>query len=116
MKQILMEHMEDASTQDMFCFTLRCSECGKIWRSTPIPFSKAGIKPSTEGKYIIYNVLYQKEKNRALEKAAREGAEAFNVCPICGGLVCDKCFMICDDLDMCRACARQLNEPGESVS
>ena len=79
-------------------------------------YSKAGVSPSTEGKRIIYNTLYEKEKRRALEKAAREGEEVFNICPICRRLICNECFLICDDLDLCRACALRLGEAGEPVS
>ena len=111
MKQILIGRMADASTKDEFCFSLRCEECTKVWRSAPVPFSKAGVSPSTEWKRIIYNTLYEKEKRRALEKAAREGEEVFNIC-----LICNECFLICDDLDLCRACALRLGEAGEPVS
>ena len=50
MKQILIGRMADASTKDEFCFSLRCEECTKVWRSAPVPLSKAGVSPSTEGK------------------------------------------------------------------
>ena len=116
MKQILIGRMADASTKDEFCFSLRCEECTKVWRSAPVPLSKAGVSPSTEGKRIIYNTIYEKEKRRALEKAAREGEEVFNICPICRRLICNECFLICDDLDLCRACALRLGEAGEPVS
>ena len=36
-------------------------------------------------------------------------------CPICKRLVCDHCFLICDDLDMCVQCAAKLNEKGTVV-
>ena len=36
-------------------------------------------------------------------------------CPICKRLVCDHCFLICDDLDMCVQCAEKLNEKGTVV-
>ena len=72
-------------------------------------------QPSIKKNYI-YNTLYEKEKRRALEKAAREGEEVFNICPICRRLICNECFLICDDLDLCRACALRLGEAGEPVS
>ena len=65
MKQILIGRMADASTKDEFCFSLRCEECTKVWRSAPVPFSKAGVSPSTEGKRIIYNTLYEKPQGKA---------------------------------------------------
>ena len=37
------------------------------------------------------------------------------ICPICKRLVCDHCFLICDDLDMCVQCATKLNEKGTVV-
>lgn len=81
MKQILIGRMADASTKDEFCFSLHCEECTKVWRSAPVPFSKAGVSPSTEGKRIIYNALYEKEKRRALEKAAKGRRRSFQYLP-----------------------------------
>jgi hypothetical protein len=52
----------------------------------------------------------------ALEKAAAEAATFFNLCPHCGKMVCDDCFMICEDLDICRSCAESLKETGEPIS
>ncbi|MCI6126309.1 MAG: hypothetical protein MR738_09535 [Enterocloster clostridioformis] len=39
----------------------------------------------------------------------------FNKCPICSRLVCDRCFLVCDELDMCVSCAHYLQEQGEPV-
>ena len=47
--------------------------------------------------------------------AIREAAENLNYCPICKRLVCNRCFLICDDLDMCKQCAAQLEETGTPV-
>ena len=52
---------------------------------------------------------------QTLEQAVEEGEQVFSVCPICGRLVCDGCFMVCEDLDMCRACAARLKENGRPV-
>ena len=38
------------------------------------------------------------------------------VCPICRRLICDSCFLICEEMDMCRACAKRLKEDGEPVN
>ena len=85
---------------------------GKI---TPIRFSKAGEVPPTEAKRIIAKALYQREHAQAMEHALSEAVQHFNVCPLCHGLVCNYCFIICDDLDMCRSCTNALQEKGEAV-
>ena len=51
----------------------------------------------------------------AFQKAVNQAKEIFNICPICKRLVCDHCFLICDDLDMCVQCATKLNEKGTVV-
>ena len=50
-----------------------------------------------------------------MERAVEEAANVFNQCPICKRLVCDYCFLICDDLDLCISCATRLQEKGEPV-
>lgn len=115
MKHVIKSHLTDRSDQEKFCFSLTCKECGSEWRSTPIRFSKAGEVPPTEAKRIIAEALYQREHAQAMEHALSEAVQHFNVCPLCHGLVCNYCFIICDDLDMCRSCTNALQEKGEAV-
>ena len=68
-----------------------------------------------KNRKIIYDTLYDREKNLAFQKALNQAKEIFNICPICKRLVCDHCFLICDDLDMCVQCATKLNEKGTVV-
>ena len=42
--------------------------------------------------------------------------EHFNICPICQRIVCDDCFLICDDIDMCKSCAEMLEEEGNNIT
>ena len=105
----------DGSTTEEFRFSLCCAQCGEAWHSRPERFSKAGITPETGGKQVVFNVLYQREREKARNRAAEEAAVNFNTCPICRRMVCDHCFMICDDLDMCQSCAERLQEKGELV-
>lgn len=116
MKNIIKSQFVDCSDCDSFCFSLTCSECGKVWKSTPIRFSKAGENPVTESKRIIYKILYEREHEQALEKAASEAMTYFNICPNCRKAVCDDCFLLCEDLDMCRSCADNFQEKGEPSS
>ena len=64
----------------------------------------------------ILRTLYEREREAAREKAAAEAAEIFNYCPVCGRLVCDRCFLICEDLDLCIACAKALQVRGRIVA
>lgn len=114
-RKLLQEHLRDESTRQTFVFSIQCEKCGFVQRSRPITFTKAGTWPATEGKRLIYDKLYQREKMTAFSKALTQLAMQINICPICGRLVCDRCFMICDDLDMCCTCAYRLKEQGESV-
>lgn len=115
MGHIKKELLIDYSTQNAFCFSLCCEKCGNVWKSSPIAFSKAGMIPETDGKQEIYDVLYRREKNEALNRAEEQACKDFNRCPVCGRLVCDRCFLLCTDLDMCADCAKRLKEKGEPV-
>ena len=41
MTSLLSGHLEDCSTPQYFCFSIRCEVCGEYWYSSSIPFSKA---------------------------------------------------------------------------
>lgn len=116
MKRVVKEAMGDCSTVEEFRFLVRCQECGGIWHSSPIRFSKAGAEPELEGMRTILRTLYEREREAAREMAAAEAAEIFNYCPVCGRLVCDRCFLICEDLDLCIACAKALQVRGDVVA
>lgn len=93
MEYITKKDLIDCSTPDEFCFSLCCMECKTVWKSTPIRFSRAGKKPENENRKIIYDTLYEREKNLAFQKALNQAKEIFNICPICKRLVCDHCFL-----------------------
>lgn len=116
MKRVMKEAMGDCSTIGEFRFLLRCQACGRIWHSSPVRFSKAGTKPETEGMRAVFRALYERERAAAREKAAAEASELFSQCPVCGRLVCDRCFLICEDLDLCTACAEALQVRGSVVA
>ena len=116
MKRVVKEAMGDCSTVEEFRFLVRCQECGGIWYSSPIRFSKAGAEPEPEGMRTILRTLYEREREAAREMAAAEAAEIFSYCPVCGRLVCDRCFLICEDLDLCIACAKALQVRGDVVA
>ena len=115
MKKLVEMMLENLSTREVFLFRIACGACGAEYGGKQVPFSKAGITPLTQGKRIIFDTLYEQEFRDARQAAVREAAEHLNYCPICKRLICDYCFLICDDLDMCKQCAADLEEKGSPV-
>ena len=116
MTSLLSGHLEDCSTPQYFYFSIRCEVCGEYWYSSSIPFSKAAQASEHREKKELYDAIYQRERQRARLTAGQEARERFSQCPICRRLVCDSCFLICDEMDMCRECAGRMKEPGEPVA
>ena len=115
MKKLVEAVLENLSTKEVFLFRVTCASCGTEYGNKPIRFSKAEISPATQSKQIIYDTLYEQEFRDARQASVREAAEQLNYCPICKRLVCNRCFLICEDLDMCKECAFHLEETGSPV-
>lgn len=115
MKALVETILENLSTKDIFLFRAACASCSKEYGNKPKRFSKAGVIPATPNKQIIHDALYEQEFRSARQAAIRSAAEDMNYCPICKRLVCNQCFLICDDLDMCRQCAAALEQTGKPV-
>ena len=115
MINLLFSHLEDCSTPQYFCFAIRCEVCGEFWYSNSVPFSKASQATEYSDKKDLYEAIYQREKERAKLSAGKEAIEHFSQCPICRRLVCNFCFYICDEMDMCKECAERMKECGEPV-
>ena len=115
MKKLVEMLLENLSTRDVFLFRIACGSCGTEYGGKQIRFSKANMEPRTQGKKIIFDACYEQEFRDARQAAIRDAAEHMNYCPICKRLVCNRCFLICDDLDMCKQCAAHLEETGSPV-
>ena len=114
MSDRLTEQMTDQSTERSLQFSVRCEECGRIWKSTPVAFSKSAASLATADKKVIYETLLGREVARAKRLAIGEAQQLFSICPVCGRVICDACFRVCENVDMCRACAEKLGEDGVS--
>ena len=115
MKKLIDAMLENLSTREVFLFRIACGACGAEYANKPTRFSKAGVTPQTEGKKIIYDAVYEQELKSARLRSVEDAAEHLNYCPICKRLICNRCFLICDDLDMCKSCAENLQETGKPV-
>ena len=115
MKQLIESILEDLSTKEVFLFRIACASCGAQYANKPTRFSKADVAPASQAKKTVYDALYEQEFRAARQTALRIGAEHMNYCPICKRLVCNGCFLICEDLDMCRDCADRLGQTGYRV-
>lgn len=114
MKKLVDMLLTDLSTREVFAFRISCGTCKAVYSGKPVKFSKAGIIPPTPKK-IVYDLVYEQEYQAARQIAVGDAAEHLNYCPICKRLVCNRCFLICDDLDMCKQCAAHLDEKGIPV-
>lgn len=115
MRKLVETALENISTKEVFLFRVTCAICALQYGNRPIRFTKAGVAPPTPDKQIIYKVLYEQELRDAQNIAIRSAAENMNYCPICKRLVCNQCFLLCDDLDMCKECAVKLQQYGQPV-
>ena len=116
MRQMIRDAMEDRSSPEAFRFSLNCAVCGAAWINRTSRFSKAGVTPESEGKRIIFQKLYEREWEEARERSVTDAMETFNLCPICRRLVCNRCFLLGEDIDLCTDCARALRENGRTVT
>ena len=115
MKKLIEMLLENLSTREIFLFRIACGTCGTEYGNKPVRFSKAEMIPQTPKKAALYEILYAQELQTARISAVRAAAEHLNYCPVCKRLVCNRCFLICEDLDMCRQCAAAMEENGTPV-
>jgi hypothetical protein len=115
LQSLVAAALVNLSSKDVFFFRISCGNCAAEYGNKPVRFSKAGMIPPDKNKQIIYDALYEQESRSARQSAIRSAAEHMNFCPICKRLVCNKCFLICEDLDMCKQCADTLGQPGHPV-
>ena len=115
LKKLVERALENLSSKEVFLFRISCGNCGRDCSGKPVRFSKAGASLTTRSARILYEALYEQEFKTAMQVAVLTASEQLNHCPICKRLVCNQCFLICQDLDMCRQCATALEQQGQPV-
>lgn len=115
MKHLVETVLENLSTREYFLFRVLCGVCGTAYGNKQQRFSKAGAQPQSGSRRVFYDALYEQEFRSARLTAIRDAAEQLNYCPVCKRLVCNRCFLICEDLDMCKNCAAELEQQGHPV-
>ena len=115
LRKLVASVLEDLSTREVFLFRVSCAGCATEYTSRPVRFSRADSIADTPGMQTLLHAVYSQEQETARRCAIRSAAEHMNYCPICKRLVCNRCFLICDDLDMCRQCASALDQKGMPV-
>ena len=88
--------MTDESGGGTYRFTFYCDVCGKPYQS-PAYDSTVVTVPDRRAQEIEYNDAYERANNEVLKN--------FNRCPACQRVVCDECFNILEDMDICRVCS-----------
>ncbi|HHY81507.1 MAG TPA: hypothetical protein GX505_02380 [Clostridiales bacterium] len=95
------KYSEDSSG-GMLRFSFYCDICRKEYVS---PLARM---PDEQGLFQKWKT--QKAYNMAFEEAQREAKEHFSCCPICNRWVCDECFRVLPNMDICKECSEKLGE------
>lgn len=115
MQKLVEAFIQNLSTKDAFLFRISCENCGTEYGNRLTRFSKARWLPATQEEELICHKLYAQEFQNARQTAIRRAAEQLNYCPVCKRLICNQCFLICGELDMCRKCAAEQGQRGQPV-
>jgi hypothetical protein len=104
----ITQKVTDESKEGEYCFTFYCDICGRAHQSPRYHSASADYAdPGTR----------KAEYEDAYARANSEMVKKFNRCPVCQRVVCDECYDIMDDINMCKACHQQAEAdawPGSS--
>ena len=106
MLKTITKKFRDRSTDRFFKFSFYCDRCGAKWTSDPYFFEHGFSERLTEDEKKARDILYKVDHDAAFERANLEARLKFNHCDSCGRVVCDECFAIEEDEDLCKDCAK----------
>ncbi len=98
----------DHSLPERYSFSFFCDRCGKAWQSALTPFEAGGFA-EVENRRVC-EMLWAEEHRVAFERANLEAQFHFNYCPRCGRWVCEDCFCLDDNQDLCADCRKDKGE------
>lgn len=104
MLEPITKKMTDKSDGNHFRFTFYCDICDSPWHSIPYIASAGWGSPGADTQ------AWENEHTAAYERANREAMMHFNRCPVCKRVVCDRCFLILAERDMCKECTATQKE------
>ncbi|MCL2243406.1 MAG: hypothetical protein FWC03_02930 [Treponema sp.] len=86
----LTSRTTDHSSVELFSFSFFCDNCGKEWKSQPIPFELGGftVIENEEARQLVW----AQEHRTAFDRANLEAHFHFNHCSESGKWVCDECI------------------------
>jgi hypothetical protein len=84
--------INDISGEWGFMFSMECDRCHNVYKTMPARFDPA---------FETYREAYE----AAFVSAVRDFSHNMNLCPVCGRVVCDRCFTVREDGDSCEECA-----------
>ena len=111
MLKTITKNFTDRSTDRFFQFSFYCDRCGKKWTSEQYPFVHGFSKELTDDERKAKEILWRIDHDAAFERANLEARLRFNSCKACGAIVCDECFAMEEEDDLCVDCANRKNSP-----
>ena len=113
MLKTITKLFRDRSTDRFFQFSFYCDSCGKEWTSEEYPFVHGFSDKLTEDERRAKEILWRSDHDAAFERANLEARLRLNACKSCGSVVCDECFAMEEEDDLCVDCASRKNSPDE---
>jgi hypothetical protein len=90
----ITKKITDKSGNGLYSFTFYCDICDYPYYSAVYQSEPGQVTADTrETEYIA-----------AYERANRDAIKNYNRCPVCNKIVCDDCFRLEDETDMCLFC------------
>jgi rRNA maturation endonuclease Nob1 len=103
MQEKIRGKINDCSTDRAFVFAVQCEACGRVYKTMPVAFD-----PLLEIK--------DEAREAAFKQALKDFSGTMNQCQECERIVCDKCFQVNVEQDLCADCSTRLNYKGKPVA